>query len=361
MFSYLQQADMVKGKLKAFRINLINESQEYCAGSLIEGNVLLELSKDMAPVKSIVMQLSGMANVKWKVSNGQGANVYRNSEGICRLEWTIWTHEGHTVSAGLSTGRYEFPFNIQIPAGLALLTSFEALHGNIRYSLIAGIRTSEETKLKHTTTQWIKVKNTVNTNIPRLMLPLSTNVQHAVHGGWHNHGFVSLSLTLNKGGYYPGEFIGINVKVENQSTKQVNAIRASLVRTVTYYGRLQFSRSHQQKSRQVINVIQSIEGSGIPAGKTGHWTNGLLPVPITPPTTDGHHIIMLSYALDVTLVYHKAGNVNVRIPVTIGTTSFREQTQYNPTEQPPSYHHVVGPSYPQQPQRQHDFIQLAVL
>ena len=339
---------MVKGKPKAFRINLFDDSKEYFAGSYIEGNVFLELSKDMVPMKSIIIKLSGMANVSWRISHwrsyGRGSNVYRNSEDICTCWWTIWTNEGscqqQAVRAVFSAGQYEFPFSIPIPA--ALLASFEGLHGSIRYLLIAGITNSKETKLKHTTTQGIKIKNTVNTNVPRLMLPLSANVQNAVRGRWRNYGSASLSITLNKGAYYPGEFIGINVKVENQSTKQVNAIRASLVRTVTYYGRLQFSRSHQQKSRQVRNIIQSIEGSGIPAGKTVHWTNGLLPVPITPPTTDGHHIIMLSYALDVTLVYHKADNINVQIPVTIGTTSFTEQTQYNPTEQPPPYLLVAG-------------------
>ena len=347
-FMYSKQITMVKGKLKAFRINLINESQEYCAGSYIEGNVFLELSKDMVPVKSIAMQLSGRANVEWIVSRGQGGeNVCKSSENICRPVWIIWTNEQQEVSAGLSTGRYEFPFNIQIPADLSLLTSFEGFYGSIRYSLMAGIIKSKEPKLKHTTTQWIKVKNTVNTNVPRLMRPLSTNVQNVVHGSWRNHGSALLSLTINKGGYYPGEFIGINVKVENQSTKQVDAICASLIRKVIYYGQSQYGLFHKQKSRQVCNIIQSIEGSGIPAGKTGHWTNGLLPVPITPPTTDGHHIIMLSYALDVTLVYHKADNINVWIPVTIGTTSFREQTLYDSTEQPPPYHHVIGPSCPQ--------------
>ena len=320
---------MPKGKLKTFRINLFDEGKEYCAGSYIEGNVFVELSKDMVPMKSIIIQLSGMASVSWRVSTssyGQGSNVYANSEDIRTLAWTIWTNEGscqqQAIRVGLAAGQYEFPFNIQIPADQALLTSFEGLHGSIRYSLIAGITKSEETKLKYTTKQGIKIKSTVNTNVPHLMLPLSTNVQNAVRGTLLNYGSASLSLTISKGGYYPGEFIDINVKVENQSTKQINAIRASLVRTETYYGRLQFSLLRQQKSRQVSNIIQRVEGSGIPAGKTGHWTNGLLPVPITPPTTDGHHIMMLSYALDVTLVYHKAGNINVQIPVTIGTTSF---------------------------------------
>ena len=341
---------MVKGKPKAFRINLFNEGKEYYAGSYIEGNVFLELSKDRVPMKSIIIKLSGMANVSWRISHRHsGSNVYRNSENICTRRWTIWKIEDscqqQAVRAVFSAGQYEFPFSIPIPA--TLLASLEGLHGSIRYSLIAGITNSKETKLKHTTTQGIKIKNTVNTNVPRLMLPLSANVLKVLRGRGRNHGSASLSLTINKGGYYPGEFIGINVKVENQCTNQVNAIRASLVRTVTYYGRLQFSHSLQQKSHQVRNIIQSIEGSGIPAGKTAHWTNGLLPVPITPPTTDGHHIIMLSYALDVTLVYHKAGNINVQIPVTIGTTPFREQTQYDPTEQPPPYDDVIGPSCPQ--------------
>ena len=42
---------MIKGKPKDFRINLFNASQKYFAGSDIEGNVFLELSKDMIPVK----------------------------------------------------------------------------------------------------------------------------------------------------------------------------------------------------------------------------------------------------------------------------------------------------------------------
>ena len=52
---------------------------------------------------------------------------------LCTLVWTIWTNEGicqqQAVHAGLSTGQYEFPFNIQILAGLALLTSLEVFHG----------------------------------------------------------------------------------------------------------------------------------------------------------------------------------------------------------------------------------------
>ena len=75
---------MVKGKPTVFKINLSSVSQQYYAGSDIEGNVFLELSKEMAPVKSIKVQLSGMAMVQWR---GEGGRVVYKR--ICRITQTI--------------------------------------------------------------------------------------------------------------------------------------------------------------------------------------------------------------------------------------------------------------------------------
>ena len=114
----------------------------------------------MIPVKSIKIQFSGTAEVYWSEDFGKNENIYRNSEGICRLTWTIWTNEDSSqqqaaASIGLSAGRYEFPFKIQIPPDLALLTSFECLYGVIQYSVIAGITRTRETKMKHAITERI--------------------------------------------------------------------------------------------------------------------------------------------------------------------------------------------------------------
>lgn len=81
---------MGRSKLKVFKINLFNQSQVYSIGSYIEGNVFIELSKDMVPVKSIKIQLYGAAQVSWSEQSGRYENTYSNSEGICRLTWTIW-------------------------------------------------------------------------------------------------------------------------------------------------------------------------------------------------------------------------------------------------------------------------------
>ena len=162
------------------------------------------------------------------------------------------------------------------------------------------------------------------------MQPISTSMQEAVHTSWRTCGSASLSVTLNKQGYCPGEYIAFNAKIENQSTKKIDVIYVSLVQTVKYCGILSglfsgFSQA-REKYKHVSGVIQRIEGSGVAAGKTGHWNNGLLLIPVTNPTTDERrpHIIQLSYAVIVTLVFHKAPDVSLQLPVTIGTTCIRQ-------------------------------------
>ena len=276
----------------------------------------------MIPVKSIKIQLSGMAKVEWNEQRGQYSNIYRNSEGICSVTWTIWTTESGSQqqarSAGLSAGQHEFPFKTQTPSDLALLSSFEGPSGVVRYSLIAGIAKSRQDKLEHTVAKGISVKDIVNVYVPHLMQPSSSFEQTTVRTTWHKYGSASLSATINKRGYYPGEFISTNVKVENQSTKQATAIQVLLAQIVTYNGKGPVFRN--QKSHLVRNIIQRIEGSGVPAGSTGYWNNGILTVPAVPPTTNGHHIINLSYVVNVILKFYKAGDLYVQIPIVIGST-----------------------------------------
>ena len=58
----------------------------------------------------------------------------------------------------------------------------------------------------------------VNINVPHLMKPLSMQVQKMVgtYLRYRNCGLASLSVTLNKNGYCPGEFIVFNVKIETR-------------------------------------------------------------------------------------------------------------------------------------------------
>ena len=307
---------MMEGKPTTFSVNLFTESQEYWVGSEIEGNVFLEVSKEMMPIKAIKLVLSGVAHVIFSDGNIQGSTVYSNSEDICTVIWTIWSNDNNyyqeqVFSTSLSAGRYKFPFKIHLPSDLALPASYESTNGFIRYSLIASISRSQEEKLEHTATEAITIKSIVNTNVPQLMQPMS------------------LSVTIDRGVYRPGELIAINVKAENQSTKRIKSVCACLVQTVTYCGQAKslFGSKHQRKYR-INRIIHKIEGPGIAAGETGCWNDELLLIPATLSTIAGHHIIQLLYTVDVTLLFHKADKLNVLIPITIGTTSFQQRTEH---------------------------------
>jgi len=213
---------MFKSKLKVLRISLFNEDQEYSPGSYIEGNVFLELSKEMIPVKSIKLQFSGTARVRYKqrVPDSRDSVVLKNSEEIRGFTCTIWRNEGscqqQAASVGLSVGQYEFPFKIQIPADLALITSFKDAHTGsfIRYSMIAGISRSQEEELEHTSNAVaITIKDIVDVNVPHLMQP-----KYKVNGYRHawSHGSTLVSVTLNKQGYCPEEYVAFNHRQRNR-------------------------------------------------------------------------------------------------------------------------------------------------
>ena len=319
------------GEPKSFRINLLTETQEHFPGSYLQGNVFLELSKDMVPLTSIEIRFLGIAFVNWSVQQGMRSLSFTGREDICRLVWTIWSNETsaqqHVSSTGLSAGQYEFPFTIQIPADLALLTSFQDPYGFIQYSVTAGITRYEETEFKYFTMKTFIVKAIVNTNVPRLMQPLSNHTVRMIRTFWRNRGSILLSAKIDRGGYCPGEYISINAKFENQSTRRINIIHASLIQRIKYSAKRPSwykPFSPRERTRQVSTLINRIQSSGIAPGKTGHWNNELIPIPAIPPTTIGDHIIKLSYFVYVTVDIHKADHLFVQIPVTIGTTPFAQ-------------------------------------
>ena len=79
----------------------------------------------------------------------------------------------------------------------------------------------------------------------------------------------------------------------------------------------------KEKTRRCSKVILAIEGSGIQAGGTIHWSNEQLPIPATVPCISSCRVLKLSYAVTVTLAIHHASDLEVTIPVTIGNVPFR--------------------------------------
>ena len=205
-------------------------------------------------------------------------------------------------------------FKFQLPSGLVLPTSFEGQTGYIRYSLLSRINRSW--KFDHTTTRAITVNETVDINTAQLVAPLSSSNEKTLCCLCCASGPLSLSAKTDRGGCCPGESIAISTEAENHSNKRVTSVRATLKQIVISYAR---GRSHISGK-----TIQRIEGPGIASGATSNWSNELLPIPATVPSISSCRVLNLSYVLTVTLGIHRAIDLHVTIPITIGNVPLQD-------------------------------------
>ena len=312
-------------KLKLFVINLSGSDVIYFAGSNVNGNVLLELSEPKK-TKGISIVLSGKACVHWTEENrtrnrmggGMSGNRtvhYDDTEIIFNdMLIQLW---GNGRESQLAAGRYEFPFNFQLPSNCVLPTSFESQNGYIRYSLLARIHRQSPFKRDHTIIRGITVDEIVDINTPRLTKPLLRSNEKTLFSLCCTSGPISLSAKTDRGGYCLRESIALSVEVENHSNTRVTRIRAALQQVVTCYAR----------GRRLVHnqIIQRITGPGIEPGATFNWNNQLLPIPATVPSISNCRILKVSYVLTVKLGAPGANDLHVSIPITVGNVPFRAQ------------------------------------
>lgn len=307
------------GKPTLFVINLSDNNLVYLAGSSVEGTVLLEISEPKK-TQGISIVFSGKAYVHWTEEHSSGTGEdrrtytvhYSDNQDIFNDVYIQLWGNGRD-SQEIAAGRYEFPFKFQLPSDLVLPTSFESYYGYIRYSLTA--RMQRSWKFDHVSTRAITVNEIVDINTSQLTMPLSSSGEKTLCCLCCTSGPISLSVTLDRGGYCPGESIAISTVAENHSNRRITAVRATLKQTVIYY-----ARGH---SRHQSNVIQRIESPGIEPGASSNWSNELLPIPAIVPSINSCRILNLSYVLTVTVDIPRAIDLHVSIPVTIGNVPFR--------------------------------------
>jgi len=307
-----------------FTINLLGDNETYLAGSVIEGNVILELSKPKT-MKRLEIVLSGNAHVHWTETNTYGTGDNQTTETV-RYSATDKFFEDMTVhlwgnesgSEEMAAGEHNFPFHFQLPTDGRLPSSYESGFGTtgyIRYSLKATIVRSG-LKFNYNAKRIINVNEIVDVNKPWLTSPLSKSKEKTFCCLWCASGPLVLSATIDRGAYCPNEWISISTEVENHSNRRVNSVRAALKQVVAMFA--------GGKSRRYTKNIERIQDVGIDAHGSSSWNNKLLLVPSTVPTIDilSCHILNVTYVLTITLEVHNAFDLHVEIPVKIGTVPY---------------------------------------
>ncbi|XP_039275905.1 WD repeat and FYVE domain-containing protein 3 [Nilaparvata lugens] len=216
----------------------------------------------------------------------------------------------------LSPGIHSFPFKLGLPLGLP--STFLGKHGWVQYFCKAALR--EPNGLTHKNQQVFIVMNPIDLNLEPTILaqPFRCEIEHKLGVSCVNSGPVVCRVSLDRGGYVPGETIGITAVVSNQSKVTIKATKAALTETIQYKAR---GKVLQSETRE----LASLSRGKIRPGETDEWTNEQLYVPPLPPTNlRGCHLIKIQY--DVYFIIDPKSfekEVKLQLPIMMATYPLR--------------------------------------
>lgn len=217
-------------------------------------------------------------------------------------------------SSVLSSGIHSFPFKLGLPLGLP--STFLGKHGWVQYYCKTALR--ETNGLIHKNKQVFIVMNPINLNLEPSVIAVSMcliamgmridihrrscsqqdfrcEMEHRLGMRCVGAGTVVCKVSLDRGGYVPGESIGICATVHNNSRIAIRGTRALLTETIQYVARGRLIHSEKRE-------LASLSHGKIRPGDTDEWLNEHLYVPPLPPTNlRGCHLIKISYDVYVSI------------------------------------------------------------
>lgn len=126
--------------------------------------------------------------------------------------------------------------------------------------------------------------------------PFTCDVQHKLGVPCVGGGLVKCKVSLDRGGYVPGESILINAKIWNNSNVTIKATKAALTETIKYMAR---GKVIQVEKRELAVISRG----KIKPRSNDEWKNESLYVPPLPPTNlRGCHLIKIEYDVFVSFL-----------------------------------------------------------
>ena len=322
--------------LQTFSIVLNNPASVYAPGDVVSGRVLVICNSSYS-AQALKIRIGGNEHVYWSdshyVTTGTGEDkhseyvitTYSGDEVLMECEVYLAGNGNDTFT--FPAGRYEYPFRFQLPPQLP--ATFSSSYGSISYELQAVIKRS-----------WYKANDKASLPITiGGVYDLNLNAGAAQPGEAMGTktvcclcctsgpivGIIRTSLT----GFVPGEVIPMEVEIQNNSSRDITQLRVSLVQVIVHSAQTAYSDGPEGSfvrdySKHVHNEVAVAGRHGVEPGKFDFWRGNLLVVPYIRPTTRGKHIIDVWYYIGLTAVVSSAGNLDVTLPVCIGTIPLRK-------------------------------------
>ncbi|XP_026465157.1 arrestin domain-containing protein 2-like [Ctenocephalides felis] len=300
-------------KLIKFLVLFDNTSLLYFPGQFLSGRVLLELQEDI-PTLGLHFHVIGEGVVKVRSSRDVRT---RDRENYIDFRMRLLGEPGQGATV-LSPGIHSFPFKLGLPLGLP--STFLGKHGWVQYYCRAALR--EPHGVTHKNQQVFIVMNPVDLNLepPVLAQPYRCAVSHKVGGvACVGGGALVCDVSLDRGGYVPGETVLINATVTNDSGITIKNIRAALTETIEYKAQGKIVRTERRELAAITR------GGRIRPGETCKWRKEPLHVPPLPPTNlRGCHLMDVKY--DVYFIIEPKSldkEVKLQLPIVVATYPLR--------------------------------------
>ncbi|XP_072402225.1 arrestin domain-containing protein 2 isoform X2 [Diabrotica undecimpunctata] len=298
-------------KLLKFLILFDNTSLLYFPGQFLSGRVLIELQDD-TPALGLHFHVVGEGIVRVRTSRQEGVH---DRENYIDFRMRLLGEPGQGPSV-LSPGIHSFPFKLGLPLGLP--STFLGKHGWVQYYCKTALR--EPNGLTHKNQQVFIVMNPIDLNLEPSILgeTFRCEVEHKFGVSCVGSGAVVCKVTLDRGGYVPGESIGITASVYNRSRITIKSTRACLTETITYMGRGKVVQSEKRE-------LASLSRGKIRPAEKDEWINEHLYIPPLPPTNlRGCHLIKINY--DVYFIVAPKSlqkEVKLQLPIMMATYPLR--------------------------------------
>ena len=282
-------------KIKEFYITISDENRTYTPGSVVEGKVIIDLTKSFKATNGgLNITLSGRAKAQWgKPVRSDALTIFND------ITVYLWGTESETV---LAPGKHEFPYMFELPTYIP--SSYEDSRGHIRYTLTAVLPTR---RLVVERQKKICVRELVDVNRPGLLVPLLGS-DSKVLGCTCITTSIELSASTDRSGYVYGETIRITVREHNR-WREITHVNATLSRKTVYHVR-STGESYFAYTR-IATTYNFVPVAGARVARIG--------IPNTVPSTDCD-VLKVSYVIVVALTFilPMIKPLNVTIPITIG-------------------------------------------
>ncbi|XP_051727136.1 arrestin domain-containing protein 4-like [Ctenopharyngodon idella] len=289
---------------KSLDLILDNDQRDgYCSGEVVSGHISLKIS-EATTVKAIKVLLKGYAQVSWMHKRSRCSEERK----YLSLSKKLLASTG-TQDLILHSGVYEIPFELQLPQS-PLVSSFSGKHGHVYYMVQAVLKRPFHENQR--VCRELCIINPIDVNMPTLISPVSQTCKKMI-GCWiFTSGPISLSVSIDRQGYFNGESLPICALIENRSSRLV-VPKAVIYQIQTYMAK--------GKTKIIKQVVASASGNVVPSDCSSRWNGNTLKIPPVSPSILNSDILKVEYLLAVIVQIPGAKNLEVQIPLVISTDS----------------------------------------